>query len=159
MRPTPSYELYIDGASHGNPGPAGIGVVVLDLSAAPKDRRNPGGAQAGGTDKPVAQFSKYLGETTNNVAAYLALIYALQEAIRHGYSSITVKTDSELLARQISGRYKVRHPQLRLFHDLARYLMRNFRACQIEHIPREQNALADRLAGAAVKDHQQKLHL
>ena len=134
MRPTPSYELYIDGASHGNPGPAGIGVVVLD-----------------GADKPVAQFSKYLGETTNNVAEYLALIYALQEAIRRGYSSITVKTDSELLARQISGRYKVRHPQLRLFHDLARDLMRHFRACQIEHIPREQNALADRLAGEAVK--------
>ena len=157
IRPTPNYEIYIDGASHGNPGPAGIGVVVLDLSAAPKDRRNPGGAQAGGTDKPVAQFSKYLGETTNNVAEYLALIYALQEAIRHRYVVISVKTDSELLARQISGRYKVRDPKLRLFHDLARSLMRHFRTCQIEHIPREQNTLADRLAGAAVKDHLQKI--
>ncbi len=125
-------EVYIDGASRGNPGPAGVGAVFLD-----------------GRAKPVRQFSKYIGQTTNNVAEYLALIYALQEALRAGYAAVTVKTDSELLARQISGRYKVRHEQLRLFHDLATHLMQGFASCAVEHVPREQNTLADRLAGRA----------
>ena len=134
MRPTPSCEIYIDGASRGNPGPAGVGAVFLD-----------------GKAKPVRQFSKYLGETTNNVAEYLALIYALQEALRAGDTSVTVKTDSELLARQIAGQYKVRDPQLRLLHDLARHLADGFIRCEVTHIPRTQNTLADRLAGQAVR--------
>ena len=134
MRFTRTVDVYIDGASRGNPGPAGIGVVFLD-----------------GEAKPVRQFAQYVGETTNNVAEYLALIYALQEAIQAGYKSVTVKTDSELLARQLSGRYKVRVPQLKLFYDLARHLIQGFTQCRIEHIPRTQNALADRLAGQAVK--------
>ena len=134
MRPIPSCEIYIDGASRGNPGPGGVGAVFLD-----------------GNAKPVRQFSKYLGETTNNVAEYLALIYALQEALRAGYASVTVKTDSELLARQIKGQYKVRDPQLRLLHGLALHLVQGFTRCQILHVPREQNTVADRLAGQAVK--------
>ena len=164
MRPTPSYELYIDGASHGNPGPAGIGVVVLDLSAAPNDRRNPGGAsaspaenmagdrQAGGTDKPVAQFSKYLGETTNNVAETCALILALQEALILGHRDVTVLTDSELLARQVSGIYKVKDPRLRLLHVLIRQLLQGFQKWEVQHIPREKNRQADRLANQAVNE-------
>ena len=74
-----------------------------------------------------------------------------QEAIRGGYTELTVKTDSELLARQINGRYRVRDRQLRLFYDLSTYLMQGFRVCRIDHIPRTQNVLADRLAGQAVK--------
>ncbi len=136
-------EIYIDGASHGNPGPAGIGVVFMD---------GPGDGAAA----PCRQFSKYIGETTNNVAEYLALVYALQEAIRGGYTELTVKTDSELLARQINGRYRVRDRQLRLFYDLSTYLMQGFRVCRIDHIPRTQNVLADRLAGQAVKSRQGK---
>ena len=134
MKPIQNCEVYIDGASHGNPGPAGIGVVFV-------------GEQA----KPIRRFSHYLGETTNNVAEYLALLYALQEALQAGYTGLTVKTDSELLARQINGQYKVRDPQLRLFHDLACHLVRSFHRWSIEHVPREQNRLADRLAGQAVK--------
>lgn len=129
--PTRSCEVHIDGASRGNPGPAGVGVVLQDGNGA---RR---------------QFAHYIGETTNNVAEYLALVYALQEALQAGYTAVTVKTDSELLARQINGRYKVRDPRLKLLHDLARHLIGGFAQCAIGHIPREENAQADRLAGQA----------
>ena len=134
MTPTRSCEVYIDGASLGNPGPAGIGVVFVD-----------------GQAKPVRQLSKYIGEDTNNVAEYLALIYALQEAVPAGCTSVTVKSDSELLVRQINGQYKVRNGRLRQLHELALHLGRTFRAWRVEHIPREQNRLADRLAGQAAR--------
>ena len=124
----------MDGASRGNPGPSGIGAVLQPSDAA----------------GPVRHLSKYIGETTNNVAEYLALVYALQEALRGGYTDVTVKTDSELLARQLNGEYRVRNGQLKLFHDLAADLIRGFQTCRIHHIPRTQNALADRLAGQAV---------
>ena len=142
MRPTPSCEIYIDGASRGNPGPAGIGVVFIEPS--PRSAR---------AVIPIRQFSKSLGETTNNVAEYQALICALQEASRHGYQTLVIKSDSELLVRQMSGRYKVRNPSLQLLHHTAVVLTRNFQHCSIRHIPREQNARADRLAGHAA-DHQ-----
>ena len=132
MKRTQSCEVYIDGASRGNPGPAGVGVVFMDPTG-------------------VRQFSKYLGETTNNVAEYLALVYALQEAMQAGYAALTVKTDSELLARQVNGQYRVRDGQLRLFHDLALHLAQGFRQCRVEHVPRTENRLADRLAGQAVR--------
>jgi len=134
MKPTRRYELYVDGASRGNPGPAGIGVVVQD-----------------GANRSVRQFSKSVGETTNNVAEYLALIYALQEALRAGYTAVTVKSDSELLVRQFNGQYKVRDAQLRVLHDVAAHLAQGFAHCRVEHVPREQNRLADRLAGQAAK--------
>ena len=127
-------EIFIDGASSGNPGPAGIGAVFLD-----------------GKGVPVARLSKYVGETTNNVAEYLALLYALQEAQQRGWRQVSVKTDSELLARQLSGEYKVRDPLLRLFHELAHHLMQAFERCAVEHVGRSRNAEADRLAGNAVK--------
>ncbi len=133
MRPTQNCEIYIDGASRGNPGPAGIGVVVI----------------ADGSTDPVGQLSKSVGRTTNNVAEYLALLYALQAALQKGYTNVMVKTDSELLARQISGQYKVRDPQLRILYDLAQHLVGGFEQCRVEHIPRSRNVLADRLAGKA----------
>ena len=132
--PTRSCEIYIDGASRGNPGPAGIGGVLTDGQGASR------------------RWGHYLGETTNNVAEYLALVYALQEALRTGYTAVTVKTDSELLARQVSGRYKVRDARLRLFYDLVVHLQGAFARCDIEHIPRTQNAQADRLAGRAAEE-------
>lgn len=148
MRPIRSCEVYIDGASLGNPGPAGIGVVFFDLPAATR------AAQAGGDAKPIRQFAKYVGETTNNVAEYLALVYALQEAHHIGCLRVRVKTDSELLARQLNGQYKVRDAQLALLYDLAHHLTQGFAAWHIEHIPRTQNRLADRLAGQAAKKRQ-----
>ncbi|MBI3321618.1 MAG: ribonuclease HI family protein [Candidatus Omnitrophica bacterium] len=134
MKPTQNCEIYIDGASRGNPGPSGVGVVLQAGRAA-----------------PAHHFSKFIGHTTNNVAEYLALIYALQEALQAGYTELTVKTDSELLARQVNGQYHVRDPQLRLLYDLALHLVNGFRRCEVRHIPRAENAAADRLAGQAVK--------
>ena len=133
MMPIHSCEISIDGASRGNPGPSGIGVVMRDGK---------------GT---IREFGHYIGETTNNVAEYLALVYALQEALQAGCASVSVKTDSELLARQVNGQYKVRDAQLRLFHDVVQHLRRGFSHCSITHIPREQNVRADQLAGHAVK--------
>ena len=132
MKRARNCEVYVDGASRGNPGPSGAGVVFLD-----------------GNAKPIRQLSRFLGETTNNVAEYLALIYALQDAIHHGCTAVTVRTDSELLVRQLSGEYRVRDPQLRLFHDLARHLIEGLVQCSVTHVPRGQNILADRLAGRA----------
>jgi len=129
--------VYVDGASLGNPGPAGIGVVFLD-----------------GDAKPVHQGLKYLGETTNNVAEYFALCFALLEACALGCRRVRVNTDSELLVRQLAGQYKVRDARLRQLHAVARSLAEGFAACQIKHIPRTQNRLADRLAGQAAKRRQ-----
>lgn len=126
--------VHIDGASRGNPGPSGVGVVFT-----------------GANGSPALELSKYLGETTNNVAEYLALLYALQEAQARGFTSVHVRTDSELLAKQLHGEYRVRDATLRLLHDFARQVMRAFAQCTIEHVPREQNTAADRLATAAVE--------
>jgi len=169
MTPTRSCEAYIDGASHGNPGPAGIGVVFFDPTTScwpcakrtaadsigsAAVQRTAGAARGGGVGgqvNPVRQVSHYIGETTNNVAEYTALIYALQEALHEGCTDVTVKTDSELLVRQLSGRYKVRDPWLRLLHGLVLHAARGFVSWRVEHVPRTQNRLADRLAGQAAR--------
>ena len=127
--------VFIDGASQGNPGPAGIGVAFL------KD----------GSVQPVVTLHKYIGETTNNVAEYTALIYALQEALIRGYRSLELMTDSELVAKQISGQYKVREPGLQSYYDQFLHLKQGFDRLDIRAIPREQNRLADQLAGEAVE--------
>ncbi len=126
--------VFIDGASLGNPGPAGVGAFFVDTQG-----------------HPLLRLYKYLGETTNNVAEYLALVYALYEARNRGWSRIAVKTDSELLACQLNGQYKVRDETLRVLHDVAATFQQAFATCTIEHVPREQNTQADRLAGEAVK--------
>ncbi len=126
-------QVFIDGASAGNPGPSGIGAVFVNAKG-----------------EAALQLHKYLGETTNNVAEYLALVYALQEALARGWTSLAVKTDSELLAKQLNGQYKVRDPLLRLFHDVAAHAMSRLGSCTIEHISRTQNTRADRLAAKGV---------
>ncbi len=140
MMPNPQYEAYIDGASHGNPGPAGIGVVLFHRPAS-------GGVAA----VPVRELSQPLGVTTNNVAEYMALIYALQEALADGCANLTVRSDSELLVRQVSGQYAVREATLRLLHGLVRHLIGKFQHVIVEHVPRAHNGLADRLATRAAK--------
>jgi ribonuclease HI len=127
-------QIYIDGACSGNPGPAGIGVVIF----------------LEGAKRPTRQLSVYLGEATNNIAEYLALVYALQEAVQLGCHVLTVRTDSELLVRQVEGRYKVRDGTLRILHGLVRRLMGVFQSVQLQHIPRTDNGAADRLARQAV---------
>ena len=125
--------LYIDGASRGNPGPAGVGVVLCD-----------------GGNRVLWEFGKFIGETTNNVAEYTALIDGLQEALIHKVRKISVYTDSELLTRQLQGKYKVKEPHLKVLHQQALSLIRGFGRFGIHHIPRTENRRADKLANEAL---------
>jgi len=124
---------HIDGGSRGNPGPAAYGLVLSTADGA-----------------PVASLSKYLGHTTNNVAEYEGLLAALDYALEHNHLHLKIITDSELLARQITGRYKVRNPNLKLLHDRARALIAQLDGFRIEHVRREHNREADRLANEAM---------
>lgn len=98
----------------------------------------------------VIEVSGYLGETTNNVAEYRALVKALQVALELGANQIEVVSDSQLLVNQMLGTYRVKHPNLIPLHHRARELARQFRQFSIRHVPRAGNKQADRLANAAV---------
>ena len=127
-------KIQIDGASRGNPGPAGAGVVLSDSRG-----------------KKIKELAVYLGESTNNVAETCALILGLQEALRLGGRKVSVLTDSELLARQVTGEYRVKDKQLQWLHALIRNLAEAFEF-KIQPVPREQNREADRLANRAVNE-------
>lgn len=124
---------HIDGGSRGNPGPAAYAVVINS-----KD----------GTH--LASLSKYLGHATNNVAEYEGLLAALNYALQLNRQRLKIFTDSELLARQINGQYKVKNPNLKVLYDRARTLIAQFDAFRIEHVRREHNREADRLANEAM---------
>lgn len=126
-------EFYIDGASKGNPGPSSIGVVIC------KDGRT------------FKNISSYIGNTTNNVAEYTALIYALQEALILNARSIVINTDSQLLYRQLKKIYKIKNPNILGLYNQAMHLMSGFSEVCLNHIPRKQNRGADKLADLAIK--------
>jgi ribonuclease HI len=136
---SPPLEIHIDGASRGNPGEAGFGIHV---SAPP-------GAEA--------RLYGYLGRATNNVAEYEALLQALRHALARGARRVRVFSDSELVVRQVEGRYKVRHPDMQALHREARALIARFEAFEIRHVRREQNREADRLANQALDEKASKL--
>ncbi len=124
---------YIDGGSRGNPGPAGYGVQIVDDD---------------GT--VVAELHESVGTTTNNVAEYRGLLAALAWAVDHGVSPLHVRSDSELLVKQLRGEYRVKHPGLQpLFQD-ARSLIARIGRVTFEHVRRESNKEADRLANLAM---------
>lgn len=133
-RSTTRLRLAIDGASKGNPGPAGIGVVIMDEDGL-----------------VLEEIAKPLGVATNNVAEYRALILALQEAHRRGACRITIQTDSQLLARQLEGRYKIAAPHLRELYDQACGLIKSFQSVEVTHTLREGNARADALANQGAR--------
>lgn len=124
--------IHIDGASKGNPGPAGIGIVISD------DR---------GT--VLKEIGENIGEATNNVAEYTALIRALEEAQNLDIDSVSVRTDSELLAKQINGLYKVKNEGIQPLYNSAKQLINNMNSFSIIHVPRQENKAADKLASAA----------
>src|SRR5579863_10211971 len=128
MPDVPELIASIDGASRGNPGPAAY-AVVLKVDG-----------------EKLSEVSGPLGRATNNVAEYRALLAALEYALAHGHSRLKVFSDSELLVRQIQGRYKVKSLDLKPLHDLARKMAARLEAFSIEHVPRERNREADRLA-------------
>jgi ribonuclease HI len=127
------YLTHIDGAARGNPGPASYAVIL----------RGPDG-------RVVSELKKSIGRETNNVAEYFALIAALDYASGHGIRKLRIRSDSELLVRQMQGRYKVKSPDLRPLHERASKLARALDYFAIEHVPREENRAADRLANEAL---------
>ena len=132
-------ELFTDGACQGNPGEAAIGVIIKE------------------NGKIVKRISKTIGLATNNIAEYAALIYGLQQALILQADQVIVNTDSELLYYQIKGNYKIKHPNLKFLFDLVQHLSEGFKNLEIQHIPREKNQEADKLATQAIKKEQAKM--
>ena len=130
-----SVEIYIDGAARGNPGNSGIGVLIRET----KDKNR--------------EVKKYLGTKTNNQAEYTALITALESANDLKERQIKIFTDSLLVANQINGIWKVRHPEIITLNKKAKQLLQNFKNITIQHIPRELNSEADRLANLAIDEY------
>ena len=124
---------YCDGGSRGNPGPAGYGVHIEDANGA-----------------AVGELSEYVGRKTNNFAEYSGLLAALQFALDHGYRRLKVISDSELMVKQIKGQYRVNSPELRLLYEEAKGRIRQLDSFQIQHVLREKNRHADRLANEAM---------
>jgi len=124
---------YCDGGSRGNPGPAGFGVYIQDS-----------------TGKVLAELSQFLGKQTNNFAEYSALLAALEFAIAQGHRSLRVVSDSELMVKQMKGQYRVNSPELRPLYEEARRRVPQLDHFQIQHVLREKNRHADRLANLAM---------
>jgi len=125
--------VYTDGASSGNPGPASIGAVIRD-----------------GQGRAISRISRRIGHATNNQAEYRAIIAALEEAARLGAEEVDIKSDSELVVKQLQGRYRVKKASLRPLYQEVVQLAGLLKAFSITHIPREQNREADRLANQAL---------
>jgi ribonuclease HI len=128
-------DIYIDGAARGNPGEAGIGVHIIEESGSTRE------------------IKKYLGTRTNNQAEYSALITALESADDYRNREIRIFTDSLLLANQMNGLWKVKHPEIKELYRKAKTLIEGFRRVTISHIPREENGEADRLANLAIDEY------
>src|SRR6202020_3160443 len=124
---------YCDGGSRGNPGPAGFGVYIQDSAGS-----------------VLAELSKYLGAHTNNFAEYSALLAALEFAITNGHRSLRVVSDSELMVKQMKGQYRVNSPELRPLYEEAKRRIARLDHFQIQHVLREKNRHADRLANVAM---------
>ena len=125
--------VHVDGGARGNPGPAGVGVVVSDVDGNELDRVN-----------------AYIGETTNNVAEYRALILGLERAQALGVREVEIVNDSELIARQLTGQYKVKKEDLRLLHAQAIQALEAFDRWTIRSVPRAENSIADELVNEAI---------
>jgi ribonuclease HI len=125
--------VHVDGGARGNPGPAAIGVVLSDAE--------------GGM---VEQLGEPIGETTNNVAEYRALLRGLERAHALGAEEVEVVGDSELVAKQVNGLYKVKHAGLKPLHSEALQALAGFERWRVRTVPRAQNAAADALVNAAL---------
>ncbi len=132
--------IYTDGGARGNPGPAGIGVVIADASG-----------------NIISRHKKYIGEATNNIAEYKALILALEEAVKisnfqYPISNIQINMDSELVVRQMQGKYKIKEPSLKILAQEVFKLTNNFKNVNFNHILREKNKPADILVNEAIDE-------
>lgn len=125
--------IFADGASRGNPGQAAIGVTI-------KDERG----------RLITSISQRIGKATNNQAEYRAIIAALEEATRLDADQVDIKTDSELVVKQINGEYRVKKSTLKPLYQQVKQLLSALESFTITHIPRWQNAEADKLANKAL---------
>jgi ribonuclease HI len=125
--------IFSDGGSRGNPGPAGIGAVLLDAQG-----------------EKLAEVSDFIGDATNNQAEYLALLAGLKKACQLDASSVVMFLDSKLVVEQVAGRWKIKDLELRKLAEKIHVLLSEFKTWEIEHIPREKNRAADRLANQAL---------
>jgi ribonuclease HI len=128
-----SIVAYCDGGSRGNPGPAGFGVYIQDSAG-----------------KVLGELSEFVGKRTNNFAEYSALLAALEFAIANGHKGLRVVSDSELMVKQIKGQYRVNSPELRPLYEEAKRRIARLDHFQIQHVLREKNRHADRLANVAM---------
>ncbi len=128
--------IFCDGGSRGNPGPAGIGAVVLDTSREPAH--------------VLATVSEAIGIATSNVAEYRALISGLEAAAEFGAHRVEVRADSQLLIRQLEGRYRVKNAGLQPLYRRAMELLRDYAEVDLQHVYREDNTEADALVNAAL---------
>lgn len=125
-----------DGGARGNPGPAGIGLVIKD--------------EAG---QLVYSFGGYIGETTNNVAEYSALVKALEESFNLGGTDLRIQMDSELIVKQMTGVYKIKEPTLQELASKALTILNKFNSYSFVHVRREFNKEADALVNKALDNH------
>ena len=126
--------MYTDGGARGNPGPAGLGVYIIDAD----------------TGKVLKQHSRYLGETTNNQAEWRAVVDAFQHAVLLGATEVELRADSELVIKQLRGEYRVKNKDLQPHFLRVWNLARGFHRVTYRHIPRGQNREADRLVNEAI---------
>jgi ribonuclease HI len=125
--------IYIDGASRGNPGHAGIGVLITDQEG-----------------QVLLEITEYLGQATNNIAEYTALIRGLEEGLKTGATEVLVYSDSELIVKQLTGLYRVKNEGLIPLFRQVLQLRQKYRKFHIVHVPREKNKRADQLANLAI---------
>lgn len=128
--------IHTDGAARGNPGPAGAGAILRDVT----------------DGSVVAEIASFLGVRTNNYAEWTAVELALEEALAQGASHVDLRLDSELVARQISGRYRVKHADLKPIHARVMRLLGRLSGYTVAHVPRELNKEADWLSNVAIDD-------
>ncbi len=126
--------IFTDGVSRGNPGPAAIGATIKDEQG-----------------RLTTSISQPIGQATNNQAEYRAIIAALEKAIGLGAKQVDMRSDSELVVRQINGRYRVKNASLKPLYQQVKHLQNQLEGFAITHIPRQQNTEADTLANIALR--------
>ncbi len=128
-------KIFTDGGARGNPGPAGCGVVIFDEA-----------------DKQIGAYKKYLGKATNNIAEYNGVILAMEEAKKVGAEELDFYLDSELVVKQLRREYKVKNAELAKLFVRIYNLQQGFKKVNYQHVPREMNKLADKLANQAMDE-------
>ena len=126
--------IHTDGAARGNPGPSGAGAILVDAE----------------TGRVVAEIAEPLGHATNNVAEWTAVELALERALAVGATHVDLRMDSQLVARQIIGMYRVKHPDLQPIHRRVMAILARLDGYTVGHVPRERNKDADRLSNVAI---------